>query len=229
MANRRAVGRVPTRFTGTQKSLFETALGTARDVVFIGSIFLIFIGISYREAYYSQFDMPRSLTTEGSVYLLLLDAYKVLYVNKWPLLATAFAVVIAFLAAAALFRRSHLPIPVGRGLLAGAAAMFVVVSFPLLAKLAGDSAAQRSADFRKNRAAGTTIHVKPTYTSAMPEQLKNFRSVSIMAETDHEIFVFYQGPQQPDVKVTPNPTVFAIPREAINYVESDVSGPKDYQ
>jgi len=209
------------------KSLFETALAGARDVAFIASVFLIFAGVVFRHRYYTTFDMPPTMA-EGSIYTVLLDAYNVLADHVFGIIVVAIGLLVLFVGVAAWLRRTHIPLPISRGFLTAAAAVLIVTAFPVLAAMAQDSADKQAALVRGRYLIGAMVHLKSTFGNGLsPAKLLNPVEVSVIGETDRDIFVLYQPvPSKQHPNVFPNGEVIDIPREAIDFVETSLPAPE---
>src|ERR1700681_1727017 len=208
---------------GREKSLVETALTSARDAAFVLSIFLIFTGLVYRQRFFSSFDMPPS-TAEGSLYLILLDAYEVLLDHWLGVVVTTLIAVLVLVAIAAALRRSNVALPVSHGLLAALGVILVVGCFPALANIAQDSANKQSAQVRGRYLIGSRIHIKSERAKYLPAvALLDPTSITLMGQTDHDVFALYQPrPSVQHPNIYPDAQVYTIPRDAVDFIESDL-------
>lgn len=206
-----------------EKSLIETGLASARDMAFVASIFLIFLGTVYRHQYFTSFGMRTSMA-DASLYLILLNAYDVLVDHAIGVAATGVVAVAALAAISIALRRSPLPAAVNRGIVAAIASVLVVAAFPALAAIGRDSALTQSTKVRGRYLIGARVHIKPERLSAFPQaSLLDDASVSVVGQSDRDLFVIYQPPKQKlSPRVAPDADLYWIPRDAIDYVESSL-------
>jgi hypothetical protein len=206
-----------------ERSLVETALSSARDAAFVVSIFLVFTGIVYRQRFFSSFDMPPS-TAEGSLYLILLDAYQVLLDHALGVVSFTIIGVVIVVGISAALRRTRLPLPFSHGLLAAIGVVLIICCFPALATVAQDSADRQSAAVRGRFLIGSRIHVKAARVKDLPAgALLDPTAVTLMGQTDQDFFALYQPPpSRAHPNIYPDAEVYTIPRDAVDFIESDL-------
>ncbi len=207
-----------------EKSLVETALGSARDAAFVVSIFLIFVGVVYRQRFFASFDMPSSSSGESSLYLILLDAYEVLRDHWSGVVVTALIAVAVIVGTGLVLRESKLPAATSHGFLAALGIVFIVAAFPALAAIAQDSANRQSELVRGRNLIGSRIHIKAERVKELPvAALLDSTAVTLLGQTDKDVIALYQpAPTKLHPKVLPDAEVYTIPRDAVDFIESDL-------
>jgi len=213
----------PSSRPSASKSIVESALSSARDVAFVASIFLIFVGVAFRERYFANFDMPTS-AAEESIYLILLSAYSVLVENWGLVCAAVLAATAVLLVLSQVLRLARAPERLRRGCVAGTAGLLVVSIFIGLASIAEKTADDHATKVRERYLIGARIHLKPNAAAGYPqEKLLDATALSIIGETPADIFVIYQPPPLKRFpNLLPDSTIYEIPRDAIAFVESDL-------
>ena len=205
------------------KPLIETALAAARDVAFVIAIFMVFAGLAYRDYFYvNQFELP-SYMMDASPNIVLFDAYLVL---KYNVFRVTVAIFVAFFVLTGTWFVANkvwgaTNVTLARSLVVLAAVVLMVLAFPGLDWIASHTAEQRAQEIRNEKYVGVTVHIRPGYPDLPTAALGDNSRITIIEQTDKTVFVHYlqpPNPQQPNAPADNH--VYAVPQDAINYIES---------
>lgn len=209
-----------------QKSHIETALSVARDLAFVASIFLIFVGVVYREKFFANLNLPTSLA-DASLYLILVDAYRVLVDPHHPTVILEWLIVALALMGIVLYAcvRKGVSSESRRTVLGVMVAFFVILAFPGLSTLAIDSANNQVYRARNQGLLEARVHIKHERSALFPSQiLLDSSRISVLVQASDNLYVIDQHPPTKRYpQANPDATLYSIPVSAVDYVDYSLS------
>lgn len=216
---------VPPSNTTVSHSSPRTIFANARDVAFVGAIYLYFAGFAYEALYYRFF----SVRTDGAqaVYSYIVYGYDAIQPHFFEIVATVIALSCTRILCSAISSDARRTRALNVMSLISSAVVpaIAILAFPLLFSWAREAAEQRARDLMAGRTPTltlVTLHLKSgaerQYDRAFQDQNRD-TSLFLIAESKDAYYVLRPGARRTESE-TPQGRVYEVPRTDIDHAET---------